>query len=143
VDEQVLLVQDQVFRWEGSKRKQTVVKAKLGRLVLTDRRLLFLSTGSNDLSAASLAAGGATRGASVGRISSTQDLDLRALQAPGGLEVDLSAITSAELKGMFKYLVVTYRDASGAAQASTFTPKNSGMPGGATWVEEIERRRGG
>lgn len=143
VDEQVVLLEDQVFRWEGPKRKQTVIKAKLGRLVLTDRRLLFLSTGSNDLSAAKLAAGGASRGASVLRVSSTRDLDLNALQAAGGLEVDLSAIKSAELKGMFKYMVISYIDASGAPQTSTFSPKNSGMPDGASWVAEIERLRAG
>ena len=141
MDEQVVLLQDQVFRWEGPKRKQTLAKAKLGRLVLTDRRLLFLSTGSNDLTVASLAAGGASHGASALLVSSTQDLDLRALHAPGGLEVELSAVTSAQLKGMFKYLVVTYTDPSGAGQASTFTPKNSGMPNGPTWVAQIERLR--
>ncbi|MEO7572980.1 MAG: hypothetical protein ABIX10_11155 [Acidimicrobiales bacterium] len=141
MDEQVVLLEDQVFRWEGPKRKQTVAKAKLGRLVLTDRRLLFLSSGSNDLSAGKLLAGGASYGAAVLRVSSTQDMDMSAVSAPGGLEVPFSDMTSAQLKGMFKYLVVTYRDASGAEQASTFSPKNSGMPGGATWVDEIEQRR--
>lgn len=141
MDEQVVLVADKVFRWEGPKRKQTLIKAKLGRVVLTERRLLFLSTGSNDLSAAKLLAGGATYGVAGLITSSTKDLDLSALQAAGGLEVDLAAITSAELKGMFKVMVVHYTDSSGAAQATTFAPKNGGMPDGATWVAEIERRR--
>lgn len=143
MDEQVRLLADQVFRWEGPKRKQTLFKAKLGRLVLTDQRLLFLSTGSNDLSAAKLLAGGASHGASGLITSSTKDLDLSALQAAGGLEVDLSAITSAELKGMFKVLVVHYTDQTGAAEASTFAPKNGGMPDGPTWVAELERHRAG
>ena len=141
MDEQVVLLENRVFRWEGPKRKQTMFKAKLGRLVLTDRRLLFLSSGSNDLSVAKFAAGGASHGASVGRVSSTEALDLSALHAPGGLEVELSAVTSAQLKGMFKYLVVTYTDSSGAREASTFAPKNGGMPDGPTWVAEIERLR--
>ncbi|MEJ7707569.1 MAG: hypothetical protein WKF82_10065 [Nocardioidaceae bacterium] len=141
MDEQVVLVADKVFRWEGPKRKQTVIKAKLGRLVLTDRRLLFLSTGSNDLSAAKFLAGGATYGAAGLISSSTKDLDLTALQTAGGLEVDLSAIRSTELKGMFKVMVVHYTDQRGVAQATTFAPKNGGLPDGATWVAEIERRR--
>jgi hypothetical protein len=141
VDEQVVLESDKVFRWEGPKRKQTIIKAKLGRLVLTDRRLLFLSSGSNDLSAGKVIASGATRGVAGLRMSSTDHLDLSAVNAPGGLEVGLSAITSAELKGMFKVLVVHYKDESGSDQASTFSPKNGGMPGGAQWVAEIERLR--
>jgi hypothetical protein len=141
VDEQVVLVTDKVYRWEGPKRKQTLIKAKLGRVILTDQRLLFLSTGSNDLSAGKLLAGGATYGAAGLITSSTSDLDLSALNAPGGLEVQLSAVTSAELKGMFKVMVVHYKDENGADQATTFAPKNGGMPGGVQWVEEIEKRR--
>jgi len=139
-DEQVVLVTDQVFRWDGPKRKQTVIGANLGRLALTNQRLLFLSTGKNDLTAGRIVAGAASP-AAVLRVSGTDDLDISAVQAKGGLEVPLAAITSAQLKGLFKYLVVTYTDASGAPQASTFSPKNSGMPDGATWVAEIERLR--
>jgi hypothetical protein len=141
VDEQVVLVSDKIFRWEGPKRKQTIIKAKLGRLVLTDRRLLFLSTGSNDLSAGKLIASGATHGVAGLRSSSTQDLDMSALTAPGGLEIPASRLVGAELKGMFKFMVVHYTDGTGAQQATTFSPKNGGMPGGAQWVEEIERLR--
>lgn len=139
MDEQVVLLTDGVFRWEGPKRKQTIIKAKLGRLVLTDRRLLFLSSGSNDLSVGKALASGMTYGAAGLRTSSTSDLDLSALDAPGGLQVPVSAITSAELKGMFKVLVIRYKDEAGADQASTFSPKNGGMPDGATWLAEIDR----
>mgnify|MGYP006264060125 CR=1 FL=1 len=82
-DEQVVMVSDQVFRWEGPKRKQTIIKAKLGRVVLTDRRLLFLSTGSNDLSAGKLVAGGVSRGSLGLGSSATDHLDLSALDTPG------------------------------------------------------------
>jgi hypothetical protein len=143
VDEQVVLLSDQVFRWEGPKRKQTIFKAKLGRLVLTDQRLIFLSSGSNDLTVGKALASGATYGAAGLRMSATDHLDLSALNAPGSLEVPVSDLLSAELKGMFKVLVVHHRDQSGAEQASTFAPKNGGMPDGATWVAEIERRKGG
>jgi hypothetical protein len=140
VDEQVVLMADRVFRWEGPKRKQTVIGAKLGRLALTDQRLLFLSTGKNDLTAGRIAASAATPLA-VLRVSKTEHLDVTAADVEGGLDLPVSAITSAGLKGMFKYLVITYTDATGAPQASTFSPKNGGMPDGATWVTEIDRLR--
>jgi hypothetical protein len=141
MEEQLVLVADKVFRWEGPKRKATIIGANLGRVVLTDQRLLFLSTGSNDLSAGKVIASGLTRGATALRVSSTESLDVGGLDAKGGLELPLSSITGAELKGMFKYLVVRYKDQSGTEQATTFCPKNGGMPEGATWVAEINRLR--
>jgi hypothetical protein len=141
MDEQVLMQADKVFRWEGKKRKQTLFSAKLGRLVLTNRRLLFLSTGKSDVTAKRLIAGGLTRGASVLGTSSTADLDLDAAHAEGGIDVPLSAISSAELTGLFKVLTVTYSDEPGVSKASTFAPKNGGMPDGPTWVSRIEQLR--
>ena len=137
--EQLIVQQDQVFRWEGPKRKQTLIKAKLGRLILTSERLVFLSTGSNDITVGRLAAGGATRGAAVMHSSSTHHLDGSALANAGSLEVPRHAITSAELKGMFKVLVVGYTEQHGVAQHSTFAPKNGGMPAGYAWVDAIEQ----
>jgi hypothetical protein len=141
-DEVRLLSADSVFKWDGPKRKQTVIGARLGRLVLTDRRLVFLSSGSNDLSVGKLAAAGATRGASTLRVSSTAALDASALANEGSLEVTMPQLVSAELKGMFKVLVVRWVDTSGAERAATFAPKNGGMPGGVAWVEAINARAG-
>jgi hypothetical protein len=145
VEEQVVLLTDGVFRWDGPKRKATIIGANLGRVVLTDQRLLFLSSGSNDLTVGKVVASGLSRGVSAAfeKSSSTESIDLSGLDAKGGLEVPVSSITGAELKGMFKYLVVRYKDQSGAEQATTFCPKNGGMPDGPTWVAEINRVRGG
>jgi hypothetical protein len=142
VDEHVLLEQDKLFRWEGPKRKQTLFSAKLGRLMLTDQRLLFLSTGKNDVTAGRLLGGAISPIAGL-RTSSTAGLDLSAADAAGGLNVPLSSIETAELKGMFKTLTVHYTDANGGPQSSTFAPKNGGMPAGAEWVDQIERLRRG
>lgn len=139
-DEQILMEQDKVFRWEGPKRKQTLFSAKLGRLVLTDKRLLFLSTGKNDVNAKRLIGGAVSPLLGLGT-SGTGHLDLSALDAPGSLVVAASAIVSAELNGMFKVLTVHYTDASGAKQSSTFAPKNGGMPDGASWVGRLEQLR--
>ena len=138
MDEQILMRTDKVFRWEGAKRKQTLFSAKLGRLVLTNRRLLFLSTGKHDVTAKRLAAGAIAPVLGLGT-ASTADLDMEAVKAEGGIEVPLSAIRSAELKGMFKALTVTYTDETGAEKASTFAPKNGGMPDGPTWVSQLKQ----
>src|SRR3954471_13020705 len=142
-DEVRVLSTDNVFKWDGPKRKQTVISARLGRLVLTDRRLVFLSSGSNDLSAGKLAAAGATRGASALRVSSTAALDSSALGNDGSLEVTVPQLARAELKGMFKVLVVWWVDAAGTERAATFAPKNGGMPAGMSWVKAITDRAGG
>jgi hypothetical protein len=137
-DETVLLQSDGVFKWDGPKRKQTLIKAKLGRLVLTDRRLVFLSTGSNDLSAMRLLAG-ARRPSAVFDVSSTGSLDLTALTNEGAIDVPVDRLRGAELHGMFKVLTIRWVAASGAEEVATFAEKNAGMPGGPQWVAHIER----
>jgi hypothetical protein len=143
VDEVAVLSADSLFKWDGPKRKQTVIGARLGRLVLTDRRLVFLSTGSNDLSVGKLAAGGVTRGASTLRVTSTAALDASALDNDGSLEVARPQLVRAELKGMFKVMTVSWVDTTGTERAATFAPKNGGMPAGMAWVKAINDRAGG
>src|SRR5215207_4588771 len=48
VDETVVRSETEVYRWDGPKAKTTILGTMLGTLVLTDRHLLFLSTGGND-----------------------------------------------------------------------------------------------
>lgn len=127
---------DANFRWDGPKRKQTLLKAKLGRLLLTDKRLLFLSTGKSDIKVSALLGGPAA----ALRTSATDNLDLSNVEAAGGLNLALEQLRGAELKGMFKALTVTWLDDTGEERAATFAPKNGGMPEGSTWVAEIQRR---
>jgi hypothetical protein len=136
--ETIVLEAEKVFKWDGPKRKQTLFKAKLGRLVLTDRRLLFLSTGKNDVSVGRLASGAVSPPLGL-RTSSTGDLDLSAATADGGLDVPRERLRGAELKGMFKVMTLTWTDETGAERVATFAPKNGGMPDGGTWVAEIQR----
>jgi hypothetical protein len=134
---EVLLGQaDRIFRWEGPKRKQTLLSAKLGRLVLTDERLVFLSTGKNDVTVARLLGGAVSPGTGL-RTGSTEHLDVSALGQAGSLDLSLTRVANADLKGMFKVLTVTYWDEAGNEEASTFAPKNGGMPDGPAWVEAI------
>ena len=100
---------DKVFRWDGPKRNQTLLKAKLGRLVLTTERFVFMSTGKHDLSAGKIALSAAEppRGQET---ANTSGLDASGIVAAGGLEVPLDRLRSAELKGMFKCMTVTWTD---------------------------------
>ena len=126
--------------WDGPKRKQTLFGAKLGRIVLTDRRLLFLSTGTNDLGPGRFAAG-AVSSIAVLSTSATDGLDLSAAATEGGLDLRRDRIRKSELKGMFKVLTVTWVGHDGKEEAATFAPKNGGMPDGPTWVAEIGQGR--
>src|SRR4051794_15089400 len=104
--EAILLATDQVFRWEGRKRRQTLLSAKLGRLVLTSARLLFLSTGSHDVTATRVLRGFLPGIVSGGpdpeqvevamETNATSHLDFRATQAAGGLDIPIDQLRSAQ-----------------------------------------------
>jgi hypothetical protein len=133
---------DQIFKWDAPKRKSTLLSAKLGRLVLTSDRLLFLSTGKHDVTVGRLVGGAISPVLGLGT-ASTDDLDLSALENEGSLDLGFDRIVHAELKGMFKFMVVTYRDGAGQEAHATFAPKNGGMPDGPAWVEAITAARDG
>ena len=139
--EEVLIDADKVFHWPGPKRKQTLFSATLGRLILTNERLLFLSTGKHDVTAKRLLAGAAGNAFVSLTTGSTQQLDISAVENKGGIAIPASNIQSAELKGMFKVLTITYTDETGETKASTFAPKNGGMPNGPTWVELLQQAK--
>jgi hypothetical protein len=135
----VLGLADNVYRWEGPKRKQTLFKAKLGRLVLVPSHLYFLSTGKNAVG----------RGI-VGEIiplggvipdATTDHLDLSALSEVGSLEIPVGRLEECHLHGMFKVMTVTYQDEAGDVAAVTFAEKNAGMPNGLAWVEAITQAK--
>ena len=133
-DEHVLAVADGIYRWDGPKRKATLLSGTLGRLVVTNQRLLFLSTGKHDVTVGKVLAGARGNHLQSTRTDRTDGLDISALGNDGSLDVPLEHVRSAELKGMFKFLSVTYDGG-----ASAFAPKNGGMPAGQAWVELIEQ----
>jgi hypothetical protein len=133
-DEHVLAVADGIYRWDGPKRKTTLVSAKLGRLVLTNQRLLFLSSGRHDVTLGKVLAGASGNLARGLRTDRTDDLDITALGNAGSLDLPLEQVCAVELKGLFKFLSVTYDGG-----ASAFAPKNGGMPAGQGWVELIRQ----
>ena len=139
--DEILVTQcDQLLKWDAPKRKQTVFSAKLGRLVVTNRRVVFLSTGSNDLTFGKIMAG-ATGLHSVALSSSqTDQLDAAALGADGALDIPLPAINEVRVKGLFKALTIGYDPGTGQRWAS-FAPKNGPIPGGDAWVRLIDDAR--
>jgi hypothetical protein len=133
-DEHVLAVADGIYRWDGPKRKTTLVSAKLGRLVLTNQRLLFLSSGRHDVTLGKVLAGASGNLVRGLRTDRTDDLDITALGNAGSLDLPLEQVRTVELKGLFKFLSVT-----NDGGASAFAPKNGGMPAGQAWVELIRQ----
>ena len=133
-DEHVLAVADGIYRWDGPKRKATLLSGKLGRLVLTNQRLLFLSTGKHDVTVGKLLAGARGNHLQAGRTDRTDGLDISALANDGSLDLPLEDIRTVALKGLFKFLSITFQGG-----ASAFAPKNGGMPAGQAWVELIEQ----
>ncbi|WP_409331732.1 hypothetical protein [Trujillonella humicola] len=132
MEEQIVAETDAVYCWPGPKMGMTVFSAKLGKMVLTDRRLLFLSAGKSG--GAQLAAGAAglpTFGGSQVSVS---------LDGDGGLEVPLAAVTRCEM-GKKRALVVWHRNQDGSETAHAFGQR-MGMPAGHDWVAQIDRLRG-
>jgi hypothetical protein len=131
MSEQILAETDALYCWPGPKMGMTVFSAKLGKLVLTDHRLLFLSSGKSG--GGRLAAGAAglpTFGGSSVSVS---------LDGDGGLEVPLVAVTRCEV-GKKRALVVWHRSADGSETANAFGQR-MGMPAGHEWEAQINRLR--
>jgi len=142
VGETVVRSESEVYRWEGPKARMTLSGTMLGTLVLTDERLLFLSTGGND--AARRVRAAALGGALAGELaaSRTGALDLSALDAPGSFAVPLDQVAGARAARRWdatKYLSVDLHD-RGAPVACALMRK-MGMPDAAGWAAGIEEAR--
>lgn len=137
-EERVVAIAEGIYRWDGPKRRSTLLSATLGRLVLTTERLLFLSSGRHDVTVGKLLAGAAGNHVRGLRTDRTDGLDIDAFANEGSLDLALDRLRSAELKGMFKFLSITFEGG-----ASAFAPKNGGMPAGHQWVELLDQARGG
>lgn len=135
MDETVLLFEDKVYKWDGPKRKQTIFSGKIGRLVLTDRRLLFLSSGSTGAGTA-MAAGMGLGALGVFVEKSTSGLDESAVSNEGGLSLPLGSVRADIAGGMFKWLLISWNDATGSHQAS-LAPKNGPVRNMPDWVARI------
>ncbi|HKH06804.1 MAG TPA: hypothetical protein VKA65_16665 [Acidimicrobiales bacterium] len=143
MDETVVRSETEVYRWDGPKAKTTILGTMLGTLVLTDRHLLFLSTGGNDLGRRlrSAAIGSALAGDLAGR--TTGGLDLQALDNPGSFAIPLEQVDEARMASRLdrtKYLAVRLRDGDGAPFEFALMRK-VGMPDVTGWARSVEVAR--
>ena len=107
--EVVLGTIDGLHVWDSPKPRTTLIGTFRGRLLLTNRRLMFLSIGSSGLAKAigyTLVLGGL--GLVVGQ-TKTEQLDLAALQNEGSLDLplgDVASIATARRWDFSAYLTV-------------------------------------
>lgn len=91
--ERVLSVINRLYCWEGRKIGPTILGSYIGQLQLTNRRVIFLSTGTNGLARAAVAQliGGGAAQVTVGQ-TPTEQLDMSAMENPGSLNIPLQRI---------------------------------------------------
>lgn len=85
---------DGIYRWDAEKPGMSLIGTYRGRLLLTSRRLVFLSTGGSGLAGdVAMAALFGPLGAALAR-TPTSDLDLSALEQEGSAAWDLTSVRS-------------------------------------------------
>lgn len=119
-----------MFRWIGPSRRASLFGTKLGRLILTDQHLVFLSTG---------------KAGWYGQFASSGRLDESALSNNGSLVVKLDRLTRYEYVKVGKigvaYLSISFKETDGSESSYAFMNKLT-LEGGSAWVEEIHRHVG-
>lgn len=146
VHEVVLYAEDGLQLWHARRAGYTIFDSYVGRVVLTSRRLMFLSTGDGGtgrrLAAAAL---GGPVGAFLFGETPTADLDLRALSSEGSVDIALDAIHDCVAHrrcDCATYVGVQYRKADAVAELA-FMPKNSiAWAGAKAWEGEVQKARG-
>jgi len=125
--ETLLSAADDFFAWLRPKPGMSIFGAHVGRLLLSSRRLLFLSTGTSGAGRAALTAaiGGPILSMTIGR-TRTDELDLGALQNEGSLAVPLLETTSLEVRrrwDLANYLTLVTTAAQDLPPAVAFMTK--------------------
>jgi hypothetical protein len=163
--ERLILKADAIHRWRGRKRGQTLLKTYVGKLLLTDRRLVHLSAGGSGVArGVAMALLGAIPGI-VGPAVSIADAaksgvdwvagkarDRKAgdvvrvsaedLSAEGSLNLPLESIEDVGLtaKRLTMYLWVVARTPAGEVREYTFADQAT-MPNGRLWEPAIRTAR--
>ncbi len=136
---------NQIYLWEKSKAGLSLVGTKIGQLLLTDERLIFLSTGTSGLTkqvVASLFLG--TVGGFVLGKTSTDELDLSALKNEGSFSIPLSSVKHCEAKRRLDfamYLSLRFTDEDGTEKDHALMTK-TGFQWKETraWAQDINDR---
>jgi hypothetical protein len=125
--EVILATVDGLYVWKAPKPGMSLIGARIGRVVVTSRRFLFLSTGTSGLGKAMLmtAVGGPLLGFTLGR-TRTDELDLGALSAEGSLDIPLERVVAARVARRWdfsNYLALDTQDTDGSARTFAFMTK--------------------
>jgi hypothetical protein len=144
--ETVLDTLDGMYSWPGPRAGMTIIGARLGRLLLTTERLVFLSSGTSGIARNVRIA--MTAGAvwvPVLGSTGTDQLDLHALQNDGSMTVALQLIQSAAVRrrwDLSSYIVVRSVSVAGKRTATSFMSRY-GFDRGAlvSFMEALERGR--
>jgi len=124
VTETTLRALDRMYAWPGPRARVSLIGARLGRLVLTSERLLFLSTGTNGIArdlGVTLTVGAPFLPILGGR--ATDQLDSADLENEGAVNVRLESIHDARVErrwDLSSYLVVESVLDGGKRDASSF-----------------------
>jgi hypothetical protein len=163
--ERLILKADAIHRWRGRKRGRTLLKTYVGRLLLTDRRLVHLSSGGSGVAeGVAMTLFGAAPGA-VGRAASIADaatngvdwvvgkvrdrkagdavrISAEALAVDGSLDLPLESIEDVGLtvKLLSTHLWVVARTSAGETREYTFADRIT-MPNGRLWEPAIRAAR--
>jgi hypothetical protein len=143
MEERVIRSETEVYRWDGPKAAMSLQGTRLGTLVLTDRHLLFLSTGGNDLGGrlAPAVLGGAVGGEPAA--VSSGSLDLGVLANPGSFAVPVHHVDEARAACRWDrttYLSLRLRDGD-EAPFEVALMRKTGMPSAKGWALSLDAAR--
>ena len=111
-----------LMRWKGPKARLWLTGTVLGAVVITDRRLLFLTGGTSGLAGQFVVLGEKVSG----KTPTLDDVDLTQLSHEGSLEFPFDRITALEVKRRWdfaSYLSLRGVDEAGNDVAFAFMPK--------------------
>jgi hypothetical protein len=116
-----------IYAWRAPRAGVSLIRSRLGRVVLTTERFLFLSTGTSGVGRDLLLG---PVGSSVLRLTvgerRTDELDLRALATDGSLSIALECITHARVERRWdfaNYLVLETAGTGVLPRACSFMTK--------------------
>ena len=164
--ELLLLNANRIYRWQGRKVGRTIFRARVGTLLLTNRRLVFLSSGRTDvwwrMAWASLGLGPAPVANAavatdavrtvVGWITDrfagptpgeAVEIEPAALLKDGSLSVPLTALTEFGVvqKRLSSYLWIACQTAGASAPQEFAFSDQVAIPGGRVWETTILQAR--
>jgi hypothetical protein len=164
--ERLLLKANGIYRWRGRTMGRTTLRARVGMLLLTDRRLVFLSSGRTD-AWSRMALAGLGLGPDVvvktataadamrtvagwihdrfttPTIGDAVDVTATQLSKDGSLSVPLADLVEfgVTLRRFSNFLWIAYRTPSAADVGESAFANQTAIPGGAVWESTIRAAR--